>query len=122
MHELSIASNIIDAMRNYQAERGNPTLIAVGIRIGTLSDVVPDALCFGFEVLTRETDYESTELKVEHVKPRGRCRECENEFDVNDLLFVCTKCESTNVDLICGQELEIVYFETEESSASGLSS
>ena len=122
MHELSIASNIIDAMRDYQSERGNPILTAVGIRIGALSDVVPDALAFGFEVLTRETEHENTELKIEHIQPRGRCRDCKNEFDVNDLLFVCTKCESANVDLICGQELEIVYFETEESSAPGLSS
>lgn len=119
MHELSIASNIIDAVRAYHKERGFPAITAVGVRIGVLSDVVPDALSFGFEVLTRDTDYEDTELKIERVQPRGRCRDCENEFDVHELLFVCDRCESANVDLICGQELEIIYFESEESSAPG---
>ena len=113
MHELSIADSIIKTTKRERDNRGYGQVEAIGLRIGALSDIVPDALTFGFEALTKDTEFESTRLEIETVPVRGICKNCKNEFEVDQLLFECPACSSRDINLTQGQELEIVYFEFE---------
>ncbi|RME31043.1 MAG: hydrogenase maturation nickel metallochaperone HypA, partial [Candidatus Zixiibacteriota bacterium] len=49
MHELSIAVNIMEAVQQQLPAADQARLKAIGLRIGELTDVVPEALTFGFE-------------------------------------------------------------------------
>ncbi len=48
----------------------------VTVRIGHLRQVVPDALQFGWEVLTDATDLKGCALVIEQVPAVVECREC----------------------------------------------
>lgn len=113
MHELSIADNIINAVKNAALERGMRTIDKIGVRIGSLSSVDPDALTFGFDILKRDQGMAECELAIEFVATKARCRVCSHEFDVLDFVFVCPNCDSSQCDLTSGQELEITYYEGE---------
>jgi hydrogenase nickel incorporation protein HypA/HybF len=119
MHELSIADNIINAVKNASLERGIESISKIGVRIGSLSSVDPDALTFGFDILKRDQGLTECELEIEFVTTRARCRVCSDEFDVRDFVFVCPRCESSQCDLTSGQELEIAYYEGESSRQAG---
>ena len=86
----------------------------VGLRIGELSAVDPDALQFGFEVLTRETGLDGLQLEMEFCPRRHRCLDCGTEFNVKNFDFRCTKCQSTRNQCISGDQLEVAYLELEE--------
>ena len=116
MHELSIADSIIRTTIKWRDSQGCGKVETVGLRLGTLSDIVPDALQFGFEALTKGTDMESTRLQIETVKVKGRCRACETEFEIDDLLFECPSCQSRDIKMTQGQEIEIVYFEFDDTN------
>ncbi|UCG61124.1 MAG: hydrogenase maturation nickel metallochaperone HypA [Candidatus Zixiibacteriota bacterium] len=52
MHELAIANSIMNTVLTEADKQNLKSIIAVGLRIGALTDVVPEALEFGFGALT----------------------------------------------------------------------
>ena len=109
MHEVAVAQSLIALIEKERARRGNVPVVGVGLRIGDLSDVNPDSLRFGYQCLITDTSLAGCELSIERVPAIGKCRRCtaENRFD--DFVFVCPNCGGSAIDLMSGQELEIVW-------------
>lgn len=114
MHELAIAETIVEKLQQRMRTNGYARINAVGMRIGKLSDVVPDALTFGFELCVKDTALDGAALEIEHVPVRGRCNACRKEFEVDGYLFVCSDCQSRDIEMLQGQELEITYLRVED--------
>jgi len=115
MHELSIASSILEAVRKERERLKGARVTKVGLRIGELAGVDPDALSFGFEVLVKDTDFEPLPLAIESVPRRHECSHCRQVFTVVDYRMACPACGSTDTRCIGGDELELAYLEVEES-------
>jgi hydrogenase nickel incorporation protein HypA/HybF len=65
MHELSIASGILKAVRTETAGRQPARAIKVGVRIGEMAGIDLQSLAFCFEALVKGTDLEPLELAIE---------------------------------------------------------
>ncbi len=65
MHELGIATSIIDAVKAEAARRPGARPVRVGLRVGELAGVSADSLAFCFESLVHGTELESVVLAVE---------------------------------------------------------
>lgn len=115
MHELSIADSIIEAVRAEAAKHSGARAVKVGVRIGALAGVDPDALSFGFEALVRGTDLEPLTLGTEFVPRTQRCPKCELVFPVEDYSIKCPKCGELETVFAGGDELQIAYLELEEA-------
>jgi hydrogenase nickel incorporation protein HypA/HybF len=85
----------------------------IGLRIGALSGVNIDSLQFGFESIIPGTALAHARLDIEEVPVRGECRYCGKDFEVNEFIFVCPHCFSTDIAVTAGQELDLVYIEAE---------
>jgi hydrogenase nickel incorporation protein HypA/HybF len=118
MHELSIAQSVLEAVEAEAVRHLGAKPSKVGLKIGELAAVDPDALRFGFEVLTRDTAMEGLQLEIEFCPRRHRCLDCETEFSVKDFDFRCPGCQSTRNDCISGDQLQIAYLELEEHEPS----
>ncbi|RMF58452.1 MAG: hydrogenase maturation nickel metallochaperone HypA [Calditrichaeota bacterium] len=116
MHELALADSIVSTVRREVERQNLPPVKTIVVRIGALSAVVPDALLFNYEVLTRDTPLERAKLVIEEVPVRARCRACRREFSVDGLVFACPECDSGQIDVIAGEELDIAYIEVEDTS------
>jgi len=104
MHELSIASAIVDiACRHADGRR----VEKVELRVGRLRQVVPDALVFAFELVAQGTAVDGAELEIEEVPVRVECRSCGAEGDVEELPLACKGCGSLDVKVTAGEELEV---------------
>jgi hydrogenase nickel incorporation protein HypA/HybF len=114
MHELSIANSVLDAVRAEIARRPGPRLLKVGLRVGELAGVDPEALSFGFQALVKGTEFEPATLEIESCPRRHRCRECGLEFTVRDYNTACPDCGASRTECISGDELELAYLELEE--------
>jgi hydrogenase nickel incorporation protein HypA/HybF len=116
MHELSIADTIVNTVLEEMKKRNIASVTTVGLRIGFLTDVVPEALQFGFEVLIADTPLAGTRLKIERIPVKGVCRACHDSFEVEDFVFVCPACYSTDIEMTQGDELDIAYLEVESNN------
>lgn len=114
MHELSIASAVLDAVATEAERRPNSRFLKVGLRIGELAAVDRDALSFGWEVLTKDTKWHGLELAIEPIPRRQRCPVCAHEFAAPDFMTACPKCAELMTETISGDELDIAYLEVEE--------
>ena len=120
MHELGIAQNILEIVQQSVPEDLAPDIRTIKLRIGQFAGVVPDSLDFCFGVIAGETNMKHAVLSIEQVPTVSLCRECGHKFQVEDLAFLCPLCESANLELISGKELEIVEIEVTDKSDEAL--
>ncbi len=117
MHELAIAETIFRTVCETMERNEYRTVRCVGMRIGVLTDVVPESLTFGFDAITKGTPLESTRLEIESVPIRAVCNGCGEDFAVERFEFVCPRCDSRDNRLTQGNELDIAYLEIDRADA-----
>ena len=114
MHELSIAAAILDRVAAEAERYAGTRFTKVGVRVGELSGVDPEALSFGFEALTMESPWEGLALEIEYCPRRQRCRNCQHTFSSGNYETQCPKCGAAETELAAGEELDIAFMETED--------
>jgi hydrogenase nickel incorporation protein HypA/HybF len=112
VHELSIATAIIERADELARADGTDTVSKVTVRVGELAGVVPDALDFAFEVARDGTSLAGARLVVEQIPAQAWCGACAEEFAVGmPPFFWCPRCDQPSSDLRSGRELEIAGIE-----------
>ncbi len=117
MHELSIATAIVEHAAELARRHGATSVSAVRVRVGEMAAVVPEALRFSFEVAREGTQLASAELIVEDVPARAHCAACDAGFAVGTPPFLwCPQCDRPSTRLLSGRELDISAIELEEAT------
>ncbi len=117
MHELSVAANIIEIVREHTPEGAVSQVREVLVRVGDLSGVVPDSLQFCFEAVTSGTDLAGAAMRIDRVPARLRCRDCGMEGSAGEGILLCPGCGSLHTELTQGTELQVVSIELTEAAA-----
>ena len=76
MHELSIASAVVDSVLEFVAERSVKRVLAVRLAVGELSHVEAEQLRFCYMAITQETPLQDSALEIEKVEAAVRCDHC----------------------------------------------
>ena len=118
MHEMSIAESLLDAVQAELAHRPGAVPCTLGVRIGELAAIDPEALRFSFEILVQGGPLQSLQLEIETCPRRHRCHTCAREFVVANYDFRCPQCGDEKTECIGGDELSIAYLEVEENEPS----
>ena len=114
MHEASIALELVHSASQIATQHGAKRVRRVGIRIGYLSSVVPEALDFAFPSAAQGTLLEGAELVIERVHIVADCTDCgEVELDLGQGLR-CPICGRPTPEIVQGEELELDTLELEE--------
>ncbi|HVB10693.1 MAG TPA: hydrogenase maturation nickel metallochaperone HypA [Bacillota bacterium] len=114
MHELSLATSILDVAAAQLAAAGRTRLLRVEVAVGELAAVLPDNLAFCFEVLAEDRPaLAGAHLDVQVRPLMVRCRDCGGEAHPPRPVMRCPACGSSRVEVSSGQELEIVALEVE---------
>lgn len=103
MHELGITQSVVDAVRE---RMGDAKVVRLRLEIGRLSGLVPDSVRFCFDLVAQGTCLEGAALEIVEPSGHGRCRRCQAEMEVDDLLSLCS-CGSADLEVVGGQELRI---------------
>ena len=114
MHEMGIANSILTAVKTEARRRPGSRPVKVGVRIGELAGIDPEALRFAFDALVADTEMQGLELDIEFRAPRGRCPDCAREYEIHAFELKCPGCGSLNAECIGGDELDFAYLEVEE--------
>ncbi|MDX9789072.1 MAG: hydrogenase maturation nickel metallochaperone HypA [Desulfobacterales bacterium] len=113
MHEMGIAMQIIE-IAAAAIPKGAPKgcVKRVNIKVGKLSAVVPQSLTFCFDIASKDSALAGAKLVIEEIPVKARCNVCQNEWTINEAVFTCPACNSGDIKLISGQELNIESIET----------
>ena len=118
MHEVGIATSVLEAGHREIERRPGSRLIGIGVRIGVLSGVDVDALRFAFECITAESVDEKVILTTESCPRVNRCDDCGHEFQSSQRTPFsdepCPRCQSGHTSFVSGDQLDIAFIEVEE--------
>ncbi len=109
MHELGIALEIIKSVEAERLERDMKQISEIGVSVGALSSIDPESLRFCFDASKKDTALMDTQLEIEYVAVEGKCNSCARNFKVEDFIFICPSCGSTDIEVEKGEEMNINY-------------
>ena len=113
MHELAIAEQIVDVVMTQVEAHNVERVTCVRIQVGDAMGVVSDSLSFSFEMIASYTpELEGARLVIDRIPHRARCRECKQDFTVQQFIVQCPICERWEADVISGTEFSILDMET----------
>jgi len=118
MHELSIATAMLEKVREVARQYPGVSAAKLGVRIGEVAGVDPEALRFCFSVLLRDTELEALTLDIQQCPCVYRCLECGEAFSLHDFRPLCPACRTADVQCVSGDELEFVYLEVDDYAPS----
>ena len=114
MHELGLLASVVTAVTKAAADAGATAVEAVGLRVGTLSGAVPDALEGAWPIATFGTLLEGARLDVDVIAARIWCQTCDAEREVDEFYALrCPACGTPTGALVHGREFEVAYADLE---------
>ncbi len=115
MHETSIAAGLLTSISELAEKERAKKVTKVRVRVGKLSGIVVDSFIFAFDALKEQFKLLKTaQLIVEEIPTKYKCLDCGREFEVESIYFPeCPDCKGLNLQLISGEELEVVDVELE---------
>ncbi len=111
---MSLMSGVFEAIDNTLTHYSVKKVTLVKLKVGRLTNAEPEALQMAFSAFAQGTLCEGAELKVEMIPVKGKCRSCQEEFQIENLAFACPVCEHLGIDIIQGEELLLESLEVEE--------
>jgi hydrogenase nickel incorporation protein HypA/HybF len=115
MHELSVATAILNTALRHSADR---RVSLVSVRVGRMRQVVPGSLSFYFDIVARDTPCEGATLELDEIDTRLQCRECGRGWSPEIPAFRCPGCGSARVEVVAGEELEVDFIEVEDKETA----
>jgi len=114
MHELSIATDIMEIVKENLPADGGGHVRSVKVRIGELAAVIPDSLEFCFDAITKGTSLEGAKLEIEKINIVAHCEACGTDSEIENLLFKCKECGGSEVKIVSGDELKVIELEVDD--------
>ena len=111
MHELSIASALVDQLTELALREHAERVLSVTIAVGCLSGVDPEALKMAFPLAADGSSSADATLITRWMPARLRCRRCKRETVSDEPVFQCEHCGAQELDLTAGRELHLVEAE-----------
>ncbi len=113
MHELAITQAMIGLVKEH-AEKVNANRVGrINLVVGEMTGFVDQCVQFYFDQMSVGTVMEGAELTFKRVPTTGRCRDCKQEFEIEQLDWTCPQCKGNNIQLIGGNELFVESIEVD---------
>jgi len=115
MHELSLATSLVDTLLEYAPKNPKSKVLEVHLRVGKLRAISTEQLKFSYEILAKDPFLKGSELVIEETPAKIHCPQCgfKEDFEVSDDSYhftlptlSCPKCQSP-VELEGGDEVVI---------------
>jgi len=113
MHELSLATSLIEQIAVIMGNEGAGKLHSITLSIGKFSGVEKEPFEFAFPLAAEGTPAENARLIIEVTEMKVKCKDCHKETLHDIPLVKCGKCGSLNVEIISGKEFKIRSMEVE---------
>lgn len=105
MHEAGLARTALELAADHARRRGATRVHRLGLSVGDLSGVVPEALRFALEALSPGTPCDGARFEITVVPVECHCPACDRPFRPADVVYACPACGAISADVRRGHEL-----------------
>ena len=113
MHEYSIVQSLLDLTEENAKQNNAKKVTKLEIKVGVLSGVEVDLLQTAFDTFKDGTICEDAEFII-HIQPVVvRCKECNEENELQKNEYSCPNCNSQNLEVLDGEEMYLMSLELE---------
>jgi hydrogenase nickel incorporation protein HypA/HybF len=113
MHEYSIVQSLLDSCEENARANDATKVTKVVVKIGVMSGVEPDLLQVAFDTFKDNTMCQDAEFLINIQKVKVRCSSCEEETELEKNEYLCPKCQSSEIEIIDGEEMYLMQLELE---------
>jgi hydrogenase nickel incorporation protein HypA/HybF len=114
VHELSYCEGVLEAVLKRAGDR---PVAAIGVRIGAVHRVVPDAFQQSFEIAAVGTPAETARTELTVLPVHGHCMDCRSDFHATDPAPACPGCGSLDVAVDGGDEVVLEWIRYVDTTA-----
>ncbi|MFY9398845.1 MAG: hydrogenase maturation nickel metallochaperone HypA [Desulfomonilia bacterium] len=107
MHEMPIVRKIVKIAEQHALENDARKVTKLVLQIGELSSVIPDAVRLCYPICIEDTLLKDAALEIEVIPAVGKCKGCNEQYNLIEHEYKCPKCESIEWTICSGRELFI---------------
>ncbi|MDB5277493.1 MAG: hydrogenase expression/synthesis HypA [Ferruginibacter sp.] len=107
MHELSVVMSIVDIALEQAAKKDAVIIDEIELDIGCLSTIEMNAFEFAWKQGVKRTILERAVKKVNRIKGKGHCSDCDHTFELENLYDACPFCGGYLIGITAGKELRV---------------
>ncbi|MDM5263975.1 hydrogenase maturation nickel metallochaperone HypA [Sulfurovum sp. XTW-4] len=113
MHEYSVVQALLNQCEDV-AEQNNANMVTKVItKIGVMSGIETHLLQTAFDTFKEGTICDGAEFIINEQKVKLHCNSCRTEFEIDEVRYACTECESLDVKVIDGEDMYLMSLEME---------
>lgn len=113
MHEYSIVQSLLDSCEQHVEANDATKVTKLIVKIGVMSGVEPDLLKTAFDTFKEKTVCDGCEFIMNIQKVKIKCNACGAESELEKNEFLCPKCESSEINVIDGEDMYLMSLELE---------
>jgi hydrogenase nickel incorporation protein HypA/HybF len=113
MHELAITQSLLQIATDEARRAGASQIKVIRLKIGALTDIVPESVQFYLDSLTPGTIAEGVRLEAIPVPVGATCGRCGHFFVVQEYDLTCPRCGEMG-KITQGRELQVDSLEVEK--------
>jgi hydrogenase nickel incorporation protein HypA/HybF len=115
MHEMGIVQSIMEIVEQQAAMHGAKRVVRISLEFGALTAVMPQAIQFAFEILSKDGIAENAALDITIIPIKIWCMQCSKAHVLEDYRPDCPVCNSSSVHIIEGRdEMRIASLEIDD--------
>jgi hydrogenase nickel incorporation protein HypA/HybF len=111
MHELSVAQNIIDIVRENVPDSDYANVNKILLEVGEFSGIVADSLLYCFDIIKSDTEFFNAKMEINIIPFVLFCNACKTETANNSGIRLCVKCGGNDTQIISGTDMKIIEVE-----------
>ncbi len=117
MHEGNFTQEIVGVILDELKKYPDAKPKAIKVLVGEMLHLVPASVQMHYQLLTQGTNLEGVVLELVQTPVVVRCGQCRSEGAVQDHhLLICSYCNSSDVELISGNDIRVESIEAEIES------
>ncbi|MEI6134950.1 MAG: hydrogenase maturation nickel metallochaperone HypA [Desulfomonile sp.] len=114
MHELGIVQSILAIIEEQLKIHEGERVVKIQLEFGAMTAVMPEAIEFAFQALTREGPVAGATLDITIIPIKGVCLDCGQQVDLDSYAPFCPDCSNGILNIFQGKdEMRIVSIEIE---------
>ena len=113
VHEMSVATGIINVLDAKLGQLGSCKLTAVEVAVGELSGIAEDSLRFAVDSLLADKGYADVQLRLRRSPAVFGCAECNWKGQIETFSLHCPQCNAGEMEIINGQDVVLERIEVE---------
>lgn len=111
MHETSLALSLVELVETRARAEGAVAVQRVGIAVGALGHVEPEALAFALESARSGPLLRDTRFDIRIVPGRAFCFDCTELVEITERGADCPRCGGARLSPAVGEELKVTEME-----------